>query len=135
MRGWIAYEEKKSIYQPRSRSIGVRFEVLHDVSVVAPVVDESELECRHVNAMERENVIMNQSLPYRYEFPEDLLCFPKILRRVDKKGFEGHRLVVQNPSPNIGSPTRCYGNFSASLEPLKCPDGVGEQPCVAGDLP
>jgi len=135
MRGWIAYEAEINIYQLRPRSIGVRFEVLHNVSVIAPVVDESELECRHVNATERENVLMNQSLPHRYKFPEDLLCLLKILWRVDEKGFEGHRLVVQSPPPNIGSSTRCYGNFSAFLESLKCSDGVGEQPGVAGDIP
>ena len=59
MRGWITYEAEKNSYQLRPRSIGVRFEVLDDVSVVAPVVDEGELECRHVNAMEREDVLVN----------------------------------------------------------------------------
>ena len=44
MRRWITYEAEKNSYQLRPRSIWVRFEILNDVSVVAPVVDESELE-------------------------------------------------------------------------------------------
>jgi len=38
------YEADKNNYQLWPRSVGVRFEILHDVSAVAPVVDESELE-------------------------------------------------------------------------------------------
>ena len=59
IRGWVACEAERNSYQLRSRSVGVRFEVLYDVSVMAPVVDESELEYRHINAMKRKNVLVN----------------------------------------------------------------------------
>jgi len=59
MKGWIAYEAEKNSYQLCPRSIGVRFEVLHNVSVAAPVVDESKLEYRRVNATEREDILVN----------------------------------------------------------------------------
>lgn len=109
----------------------MRLEILHDVSVVAPVVDESKLKYRHVNATKWKNVLVNQSLPCGYQFPEDLFCFLEILRGVDAKGFEGHLLVVQNPSPNIGGSSRRNSNFSAFLDPLEQTDGVGEQSGVA----
>jgi hypothetical protein len=44
---------KKAITSFDLDDIGVRFQILHDVSVIAPIVDESELEYRHVNAMKR----------------------------------------------------------------------------------
>ena len=59
IRGWVACEAERNSYQLRSRSVGVRFEVLYDVSVMAPVVDESELEYRHINAMKWKNVLVN----------------------------------------------------------------------------
>ena len=54
---------------------------------------------------------------------------------INSKGFEGHRLVVQSPFPNIGGSTGCHGNLPAFLESSKQPNGVGEQSGVTGDLP
>ena len=113
----------------------MRLEVLHDVAVIAPVIDESELEHRHVDPMKWENALVRQPSPHRHEFPKDLLCFLKILRGVNTKCFEGDSLVVPSPSPNIGGPSRSNGDFPGFFEPLKQSDGGREQPGVAGDLP
>jgi hypothetical protein len=110
------YEAERDSYQLGPRSIGMRVEILHDVSVVAPLVDESELEYRRINATKWEDILVNQCLPDRCELPKDLLCFMEVLR-IDAKGLEGHWLVVQSPLPNLGSSTRCHCNFPAFLEP------------------
>ena len=83
----------------------MRLEILHDVPVVAPVVDEGELEYRCINVMKRENVFVSQPLPGGDQCPKDLLCFLEIMRGVDTKGFEGHLLVVPRPSPGVGDPS------------------------------
>ena len=69
-------------------------EILHDVSVVAPVVDESKLKYRCVNTTEWQNILVNQPLPDRQKFPEDGFCFLEILMEVNAKGFEGDLLVA-----------------------------------------
>ena len=51
---------------------------------------------------------------------------------MDTKDFEGRRLVVQSPSPNIGGCTRSDGDFSMFLESLKQPDRDREQSGVDG---
>ena len=94
-------------------------QILRDVPFVAPVVYESELEYRGVNAMKRENVLVDQSLPDRYQLPKDLLCFLEVLRGIDAERFEGHWLVVPSPSPDVGRSSRRNGDFPAFLEPLK----------------
>ena len=131
MRGWITYRAEKNSYQFRSRSVGVRFEVLYDVSVMTPVVHESESEYRLINAMKRKNVLVNWPFPDRREFQKDLLCFLKV-PRMDSEGFEGRRLVIQSPSPNIGGWARSDGDFSMFLKPLKQHDRDGEQSGVGG---
>jgi len=113
----------------------VRLEILHDVSVVAPVINQGELECRHVNSTEWENVLVSHSLPDGHKFPEDRLCFLEIVGTVGTEGFDGHLLAVQNPSPNVSGSTRRDCDFPTFLKPLKRSDGVGEQSCVAGDIP
>ena len=121
-------------YQHRPRGVRVRLEILHDVAVIAPVIDESELEHRHVDTMKWENVLVRQPSPYRHEFPKDLLCFLKILRGVNAECFEGHLLAAPSPSPNIGGPSRSNGDFPGFLEPLKQSDGAREQSGAAGDI-
>ena len=106
----------------------MRLEILHDVSVVAPVVDESKLEYRLVNATERENILVNQPIPDRRKLPKDVLCLLEIPREVNAKGFEGDLLAAQSPSPNIGSPARCNCDLSAFLEISRRSDGVGDPP-------
>jgi len=92
-------------HQLRPRGVGVRLEILSDVSAVAPVVDEGELEYRHVDAMKWQDVLMRQPLPSWYRFPKDLLCFLEVLRWVDAECFEGHIPVAPGPPPNIGGST------------------------------
>jgi hypothetical protein len=86
---------------------------------VAPVVDESELRRRRIDAMKRQYVLVNQPLPGRCHFSKDLLCFLEILKRVGAKGFEGHILAVPSPSPDVGGSSRYDGGFPVFLEPLK----------------
>jgi hypothetical protein len=86
---------------------------------MAPVIDESELGRRRVDAMKRQYVVVDQPLPGGCYFPEDLLCSLEILKRVGAKGFEGHILAVPSPSPDVGSSSRCDCGFPAFLEPLK----------------
>ena len=106
----------------------MRLKVLHDVSVVAPVVDESELEYRCVDTTERENILVNQPIPDGREPPKDVFCFLEILREVNAKGFEGDLLAVQRPPPNIGSPAGCNCDLSVPFKTLKRSGGVGDLP-------
>jgi len=122
-------------YQSRPRRVGARLEILHDISVVPPIINQSELKDQHVNSTEWEDVLVSQSLPDGHKFPKDLLCFLEVLRGIDAEGFEGHLLVVQRSSPNIGGSTRRNRDFPAFREPLKQSDRVGEQTGVAGDIP
>ena len=119
IREWVAYEAEENSYQHRPRGIPVRLEVLHDIPVVAPVVDESKLEYRRVNAATWEDVLVNKFLPDRYMFPKELFCLLEVLCRINAKGFEGHLLVVQSLSQNTGDFTSCNGDFSAFLESSK----------------
>jgi len=83
----VWYQVEANTHRLRPRDIGVVLEILCDVPTVALVVEESKLEYRRINTIKRENVLVNQSLPYRHQFPKDLLCFPEILMAVDTKGF------------------------------------------------
>ena len=112
----------------------MRLEILHDVSIVAPVVDESELKYRCVNTAERQNVLVNQPIPDRRKLPKDVFCFVEILREVNTKSFEGDLVVAQCPSPNIGSPTGCNWDFSVFLESPKGSNEIREHPGVSGNL-
>ena len=85
--------------------------------------------------MERKNVFVYQSFPGGRKFPEDLLCVQEVLGRVDTKGFESHRLVVPNPSPDIGSPARRNSNFTVFLESLKRSSRRREHQNIAGNIP
>jgi hypothetical protein len=69
--------------------------------------------------MKREDVLVNQPLPRRSQFPKDLLCFPEILRRMGAEDFEGYILVVPSPSPDVGGSSRSDGDFPMLLEPSK----------------
>ena len=122
----VAYGAEMNPYQLRPRGIRVGFEVLYDVSILCPVVDERELERRHVDTIERQDVLVSQPLPRRHQFPKDLLCFLESLRRIDAKGFEDHILVVPSPPPDIGGSSRSDGDFPAFLKPPKWPDRIGE---------
>ena len=104
IRGSTTYQVEANSHQLRPRGIGIGLQILRDVPVMAPIVDESELEYRCVNAVKGENVFVSKSLPDRCQFPKDLLCFLEVLRGVDTKSFEGHLLVVPDPSPDIGRP-------------------------------
>jgi hypothetical protein len=106
-------------HQLGPRDTGVGLEILGDALIVAPVVDESELEHRRVDAMKREDILVNQPHPGRCHFSKDLLCFLESLKRIGAKGFEGHILAVPSPSPDVGGSSRCGGGFPAFLEPLK----------------
>jgi hypothetical protein len=117
---------REKSYQFRPRGVGVRLEVLHDVSVASPVVNESEFECRRVNTVKWQNIIVNQSFPDGHRLPKDLLRFPEVLWRIDAEGLEGDVLVVPKPSPDIGGSTRCHWDTSAFLESLERSDGIGE---------
>ena len=44
IREQIGYEAEEDSYQLWPRAVGMRLEMLHDVAVIAPVVDESELK-------------------------------------------------------------------------------------------
>lgn len=75
---------------------------MHDASTLAPIVDESKLEHRRVgNTMERENILVDQPLPDRCHFPNDLLDFQEMLRADGPKCFNGHVVFVPGPGPNI----------------------------------
>ena len=112
-------------YQIRPRGIGVGREILQDIPVVRPIVNEGESERRRVDAMKRQDILVNQPPPRRYQLPKDLLCFLEIPRRVDAEGFKGNILVVPSPSPDVGGSSRCDGNPSAFYEPSKRPDRIG----------
>lgn len=96
---------KVNTHQLRPRGIGVGLQILYDVPVVAPVVDESELEYRGIDAMKWENILMSQSLPDRYQLPKGLLRFMEVLGAVGTKGFEGNLPAVPSPLPNVGDPS------------------------------
>ena len=70
---------KEKGYQLRPRGVGVRLEVLHDVSVVGPVVNESEVEHRRFNTVKWQNVIVNEPFPDGYKLPKNLLRFLEVL--------------------------------------------------------
>jgi len=103
VRECTVYLAEVNTYQLGSRGIGVRLEVVRDVPIVTPVVDESKLEHRSVgNAVKGEDILVNQSLPDRRQFPKNPLYLLEILRWANLKSFNGHMLIVPGPPPNTG---------------------------------
>ena len=106
--------------------MGIRTEELCDIPILAPFVNESELEHGCINAIEREDVFVCQSFPDRCLFPKDLLCFQEILSGIDAKGLEGHLLVAPNTTPDVCGSARCNSNLSSLIEPFKRSSGFGK---------
>ena len=57
------YQVEANTHQFRSRGIGTILQILYDIPVIVPVVDENQLGHRRVCGMKREDVLVNQSLP------------------------------------------------------------------------
>ena len=59
-------------HQGRPGCAGIGCQVLSNVAVVPPVVNESKLKKCRSDAMERQNIVMGQSTPDRDSLPQNL---------------------------------------------------------------